>query len=229
MAARTRVTLIIFDFDGVVADSEHLAMSVLAEGLSGLGLPTTADEAVQLYMGKGLADCVQAMETRLGFPQPDGFMAARIEQVHRRVVAEVEPVQGLLPFLTAFAHVRRCIASSSKLDYIGRCLDRMSLADWFEHRFSGHDVERGKPHPDLFLKAAATLGISPSDCVVIEDSPTGVVAGKAGGMFTFGLCAGRHVKRGHADRLTEAGADMIAESFDQIAEVLRLKTAPAIQ
>ena len=219
--------LIIFDFDGVVADSEHLAMSVMAEGLSGLGLPTTTDEAVQLYMGKGLADCVQSMEARLGSPLPDGFMAARIEQVHSRVVAEVEPVQGLLTFLRAFAPVQRCIASSSKLDYIGHCLDRMSLADWFEHRFSGHDVERGKPHPDLFLKAAATLGIAPSDCVVIEDSPTGVVAGKAAGMFTFGLCAGRHVRPGHADRLTEAGADMIAESFDQIAVVLSLRIASA--
>ena len=63
---------------------------------------------------------------------------------------------------------------------------------------------------------------------MIEDSPTGVEAGKAAGMFTFGLCAGRHIRRGHADRLTEAGADMIAESFDQIAEVLRLKIASAI-
>jgi HAD superfamily hydrolase (TIGR01509 family) len=221
--------LIIFDFDGVVADSEHLAMRVLAESLSGLGLPTTADEAVQLYMGKGLVDCVQSMEARLGSPLPDGFMAAQIERVHRLVIAEVEPVQSLPDFLTAFAHVQRCIASSSKLDYIGRCPDRMLLSDWFEHRFSGHDVERGKPHPDLFLKAAATMGVSPSDCVVIEDSPTGVVAGKAAGMFTVGLCAGRHIGRGHADRLTEAGADMIAESFAQIAEVLRLKTAPAIR
>ena len=213
--------LIIFDFDGVVADSEHLAMTVLAEGLSGLGLPTTTDEAVQLYMGKSFADCAQAMEAQLGSPLPAGFLAAQVEQVHRRVLAEVEPVQGLPPFLTAFSDVRRCIASSSKLDYIGRCLDRMVLADWFKHRFSGHDVEREKPHPDLFLKAAATLGVSPPDCVVIEDSPTGVMAGKAAGMFTFGLCAGKHIRRGHADRLTAAGADMIAESFDQIAEVLR--------
>jgi beta-phosphoglucomutase-like phosphatase (HAD superfamily) len=221
--------LIIFDFDGVVADSEHLAMLVLAEGLSGLGLPTTADEAVQLYMGLGLADCVRAMEAQLGSPLPDGFMAARLEQVRSRVVAEVEPVQGLTTFLTEFAHVPRCIASSSRLDYIGLCLNRMLLADWFEHRFSGHDVERGKPHPDLFLKAAATLAVSPSDCVVIEDSPTGVMAGKAAGMFTFGLYAGRHIGRGQADRLTEAGADMIAESFDQIAEVLRPKIARAIR
>jgi HAD superfamily hydrolase (TIGR01509 family) len=196
------VKLIIFDFDGVVADSEHLAMTVMAEGLCGLGLPTTTDEAVQHYMGKSFADCRHAMEVRLGTPLPDGFLAAQVERVHRRVLAEVEPVQGLANFLTAFAHVQRCIASSSRLDYIGRCLDRMVLADWFEHRFSGHDVERGKPHPDLFLKAAATLGIAPSDCVVIEDSPTGVVAGKAAGMFTFGLCAGRHVRPGHADRLT---------------------------
>jgi len=218
------VRLIIFDFDGVVADSEYLAMSVMAEGLSGLGLPTTADEAVQLYMGKSFADCAQSMEAQLGSPLPEGFLATQVEQVHRRVVAEVEPVEGLRAFLTAFAHVPRCIASSSRLDYIGRCLDRMSLADRFEHRFSGHDVRRGKPHPDLFLKAAATLGVAPSDCVVIEDSPTGVIAGKAAGMFTFGLCAGRHVRQDHAERLTEAGADRIAESFDQIAAALRLRT-----
>jgi HAD superfamily hydrolase (TIGR01509 family) len=204
-------------------------MPVMAEGLCGLGLPTTTDEAVQHCMGKSFADCMQAMEARIGSPLPDGFLAAQVERVHSRVLAEVEPVQSLRDFLTAFAHVRRCIASSSKLDYIGRCLDRMVLSDWFEHRFSGHDVKRGKPHPDLFLKAAAALGISPSDCVVIEDSPTGVMAGKAAGMFTFGLCAGRHVRRGHADRLSEAGADVIAESFDQIAEVLRLKIASAIQ
>lgn len=223
------MSLIIFDFDGVVADSEHLAMLVLAEGLCGLGLRTTADEAVQLYMGLGLADCVRAMETRLGSPLPEGFMATQIAQVHSRVLAEATPVQGLTAFLTAFAHLRRCIASSSKLDYIARCLDTMLLADWFEHRFSGHDVERGKPHPDLFLKAAATLGVSPSDCVVIEDSPTGVAAGKAAGMLTFGLCAGRHIGPGHADRLAEAGADAIAESFDQIAAVLRHKITVANQ
>lgn len=219
-----RVRLIIFDFDGVVADSEYLAMTVMAEGLCGLGLPTTTDEAVQLYMGKSFADCAVAMEAQLGSPLPDGFLAGRVAEVHRRVVAEVEPVQGLLPFLATFADVTRCIASSSRLDYIDRCLDRMALADRFEHRFSGHDVKRGKPHPDLFLKAAATLDVPPSDCVVIEDSPTGVLAGKAAGMFTFGLCAGRHIRQGHADRLTEVGADRIAESFDQIAEVLRRKS-----
>jgi beta-phosphoglucomutase-like phosphatase (HAD superfamily) len=156
-------------------------------------------------------------------------MTTQIERVHSHVVAKVEPVQGLTTFLTAFAHIPRCIASSSKLDYIDRCPDRMLLAGWFEHRFSGHDVERGKPHPDLFLKAAATLAVWPSDCVVIEDSPTGVAAGEAAGMFTFGLCAGRHIGAGHADRLTAAGADMIAESFDQIAEALRPKIARAIE
>jgi beta-phosphoglucomutase-like phosphatase (HAD superfamily) len=229
MHARTGVRLIIFDFDGVVADSEHLAMSVLAEGVSELGLPTTADEAVQLYMGKGLADCVQSMEAQLGSPLPDGVHGSPDRTSAQPSGRRGRAGPGPAPFFMAFAHVQRCIASSSKLDYIGRCLNRMLLADWFEHRFSGHDVERGKPHPDLFLKPAATLGISPSDCVVIEDSPTGVVAGKAAGMFTFGLCAGRHVKRGHADRLTEAGADMIAESFDSDRRGSAPQDRPALQ
>ena len=76
--------LIIFDFDGVVADSEYLAMQVMAEGLTGLGLPTTADEAVRLYMGKNFADCARSMEAELGSPLPDGFLAAQVEKVHSR-------------------------------------------------------------------------------------------------------------------------------------------------
>jgi HAD superfamily hydrolase (TIGR01509 family) len=220
----TAVGLIIFDFDGVIADSEYLSNLILAEGLSGIGLPTTVDQAIELYMGRRWADCLPLMEELRGSPLPEDFLAAQIQQVHSRLVTEVKPVQGLRPFLTAFPHTARCIASSGKLDYIGRCLDQMQLAECFEHRFSAHDVMRGKPHPDLFLKAAATLAVHPSECVVIEDSPMGVRAGKAAGMFTFGLCAGGHIRQGHADRLVEAGADMVAEGFDQIADALRSRT-----
>ena len=212
--------LIIFDFDGVIADSEYLAHLVLAEGLNGIGLPTTVDQAIQLYSGRLWAECVPLMEERCGSRLPEGFISAQIEHVYRRVIAEVEPVPGLNQFLTALHHIPRCIASSSRLDYIGHCLDRMQLAHWFPHRFTGYDVERGKPHPDLFLKAAATLAVSPSDCLVIEDSLMGVAAGKAAGMLTFGLCAGRHIRQGHAERLAAAGADMVVTGFDQIAEAL---------
>lgn len=212
--------LIIFDFDGVVADSELAANHILAEGLTRIGSPTTAEEAIRLYMGRRWADCVPLMEARLGAPLPEGFVVAQVDETHARVVAEVQAVPGVEAFLQRFAHVPRCIASSSRLDYIGKCLDRMALAAWFEHRFSAHDVARGKPHPDLFLKAAATLGADPSACVVIEDSPMGVRAGKAAGMRTIGLCAGGHILDGHAEGLALAGADQVARSYDEVARLL---------
>ena len=212
--------LIIFDFDGVVADSELAANRMLAEGLSRIGLATTTEQAIRLYMGRRWADCQPEMEARHGRPLPEGFVAAHIAEVHARLVAEVEAVPGVRGFLERFAHVPRCIASSSKLGYIGQSLDRLALADWFEHRFSGQDVERGKPFPDLFLKAAATLGAEPDDCVVIEDSPMGVRAGKAAGMRTIGLCAGGHILDDHAERLFEAGADHVVASYEDVARLL---------
>jgi HAD superfamily hydrolase (TIGR01509 family) len=219
--------LIIFDFDGVVADSERLANQVLAEGLCRIGLATTTEDAMHLYMGRRWADCIPLMEQRRGSPLPGGFLAAQIAEAHARLVADARPVAGVGAFLERFAHAPRCIASSSKLDYIGQSLDRMALAHWFEHRFSGQDVERGKPHPDLFLKAAATLGAEPADCIVIEDSPMGVMAGKAAGMLTIGLCAGGHVGHSHAERLAEAGADMVKASYADLAPSLEPMFAAA--
>lgn len=212
--------LIIFDFDGVVADSELAANRILAEGLTRIGLATSVEQALRLYMGRRWADCAPQMEERLGGPLPEGFAAGVIAEVHARLAEEVEAVPGVHRFLGRFAHVPRCIASSSKLDYIGVCLRRMALAHWFEHRFSAHDVARGKPHPDLFLKAASTLGAEPDHCVVIEDSPMGVMAGKAAGMRTIGLCAGSHVLDDHAERLAQAGADHVAASYDEVARLL---------
>jgi beta-phosphoglucomutase-like phosphatase (HAD superfamily) len=123
-------------------------------------------------------------------------------------------------FLVEFGHIPRCIASSGTLEYITQVLDCVGLAHWFEHRFSGQDVARGKPFPDLFLKAAEAFAIEPIDCVVIEDSPAGVAAGRAAGMHTIGLCAGGHILDGHSERLREAGADGIASSFRHVAELL---------
>lgn len=213
--------LIIFDFDGVIADSELAANRMLAEALTRIGLQTTTEQAIRLYMGRRWADCVPAMEARLGSPLPEGFLAAHMAEVHEKVPAAVQAVPGVEAFLERFAHVPRCIASSSRLDHIGKCLDRMALAGWFEHRFSAHDVPRGKPHPDLFLKAAAALGAESDRCVVIEDSLMGVMAGKAAGMRTIGLCAGGHVLGDHAERLVEAGADEVAHSYAEVARLLQ--------
>ena len=212
--------LIIFDFDGVVADSELLANQVLAEGLTRIGMATTTEQAIRLYMGRRWRDCQAAIEERHGARLPEGFVAEQVAEAHARIATSLKPVPGVEAFLQRFAHVPRCIASSSKQESIAVSLDRMGMTHWFEHRFSGNDIERGKPHPDLFLLAAATLGAEASDCVVIEDSPMGVLAGKAAGMLTLGLCAGGHILEGHAERLREAGADHVVGGYDAVAAIV---------
>jgi HAD superfamily hydrolase (TIGR01509 family) len=211
--------LIIFDFDGVVADSERLANQVLAEGLSAIGMATTVEESLHLYMGKRWRDCEAAIVERHGRPLPDGFIEDQREAVHAQLSAGMTAVPGVETFIQKFAHTPRCIASSSTLEWIGDSLDHMGLAHWFEHRFSGHDIERGKPHPDLFLLAASTMGCAPADCIVIEDSVMGVTAGKAAGMLTIGLLAGSHIIYGHAERLAAAGADHVVASYEDVARI----------
>ncbi|WP_425994423.1 HAD family hydrolase [Caulobacter sp. DWR1-3-2b1] len=216
--------LIIFDFDGVIADSEAPANEILAESLTAIGAPTTTEDAIRLYMGRRWLDCAPIMEECLGSVLPEGFLETHIATVHARLKAEVTPVPGVLDFLHRHADIPRCIGSSSKLDYIGQSLDRMAMSHWFEHRFSGHDVPRGKPHPDLFLKAAATLNTSTADCLVIEDSPPGVMAGKAAGMKTIGPCAGSHILDGHWRRLEDAGADHVVASYAEIDPLIMALT-----
>jgi HAD superfamily hydrolase (TIGR01509 family) len=211
--------LIIFDF-GVVADSERLANTVLAEGLSAIGMPTTVEESLRLYMGKRWRDCQAAIEERHGVVLPDGFIDQQRALVQSRSATGMRPVPGVEAFIERFCDTPRCIASSSTQDWIAQSLEQMGLAHRFEHRFSGHDIERGKPHPDLFLLAASTLGVPAAECVVIEDSVMGVTAGKAAGMLTIGLCAGGHIIDGHAQRLEGAGADHVVSSFDDVAAII---------
>ena len=212
--------LIIFDFDGVVADSELVANQVLAKGLTAIGMPTTLQQAIDRYMGKRWRDCQAAIEAHHGAPLPEGFIEAQrlavIDQLKRGMTA----VPGVEAFIDRFAEVPRCIASSSTQEWIGASLEHMGLAHRFEHRFSGHDIARGKPHPDLFLLAASTLRVPPEACVVIEDSVSGVLAGRAAGMLTIGLLAGGHITGGHAERLKAAGADHVVASYDAVAAIV---------
>jgi beta-phosphoglucomutase-like phosphatase (HAD superfamily) len=92
----------------------------------------------------------------------------------------------------------------------------------FEGRvFSASNVERGKPHPDIFLHAAEQLGIAPGDCIVIEDSVGGVTAGRAAGATVIGLTAASHIQPGHDARLKQAGADHAVASFAELDRAIR--------
>jgi HAD superfamily hydrolase (TIGR01509 family) len=172
--------LIIYDFDGVIADSEVLANAVLAEIVTELGRPTTLEDSYHLYMGKRFAEVIAAVEASVGVPLPDGFAAVYQARTLERFRRDLRTVAGAREHIAAFPDTPMCIASSSSPDRLTMCLDVLGLQPVFEpHVFSASSVARGKPHPDIFLHAAERMGVNPSLCIVIEDSASGVEAGTA--------------------------------------------------
>lgn len=215
------MTLLIFDFDGVIADSELIANDSLAAALGEIGLPTTRAEAIGAYMGRRWDDCAALIEEKLGRPLPEDFAERRRARGRARMEAELEAVAGVHEFLARNAGIPRCIASSSSFEWLDFALARFGLTQDFAGRlFSGTQVEHGKPAPDLFLLAARTMGHAPSDTLVIEDSPAGIRAAVAAGMTAIGLTAGSHAGDGHAALLRTAGAHHIAATYDEVDALL---------
>ena len=209
--------LIIFDYDGVVADSEVLNSTVMAEQLTAIGLPTTLDEVLAAYMGKRWRDNRPVVEAALGRPCPDDFHTNWFSTCRTRAPTHLKPVPGLIDFVAGRTEAR-CIASSSGPDWIGVGLALFGLTDHFDGAvFTGLNVERGKPHPDIFLHAARNMDVDPARVLVIEDSEAGVTAGVAAGMTVVGLTAGGHIRDGHAERLAARGAHHLADSYAAVA------------
>ena len=212
--------LIVFDFDGVIADSEILANTVLAEFVTELGVSMTVEDALRTFMGKRLADVLASIGTTIGRP----LGAEAVEEFQRRTLARfrthLREVSGVRGYLQSVAHVDCCIASASSPDRLTVCLDVLGLAARFgTHVYSASMVPRGKPHPDLFLHAAAQFGVTPETAIVIEDSPHGVRAGIAAGMTTIGFLGASHIRSGHDAWLVDAGAHHIARTYDDVAEI----------
>lgn len=209
--------LIIFDYDGVVADSEVLNSTVMAEQLTAIGLPTTLDEVLAAYTGKRWRDNRPVVEAVLGRPCPDDFHTTWFSTCRTRAPTHLKPVPGLIDFVAERTEAR-CIASSSGPDWIGVGLELFGLTAHFDGAvFTGLNVERGKPHPDIFLHAARNMDVDPARVLVIEDSEAGVTAGVAAGMTVVGLTAGGHVRDGHAERLRGRGAHYLADSYAAVA------------
>ncbi|MEM7068473.1 MAG: HAD-IA family hydrolase [Pseudomonadota bacterium] len=217
--------LIIFDFDGVIADSEYLANLVLAECVSELGVPTTLEESYQQYMGKRFEDVLTAVETTIGKPLPDTFPAEYQQRTLDQFRVDLKPVSGALEFLREFHDLPVCIASSSSPDRLRLCIEVLGIGNRFaDNVYSASMVERGKPFPDIFLHAASEMGHLPKDCVVIEDSPSGVEAGIAAGMTVIGLTAASHIQPDHAEKLRASGAHYIASNYGKAADLMRIIT-----
>jgi HAD superfamily hydrolase (TIGR01509 family) len=219
----TRYDLVIFDFDGVVADSELLANTLLADYLTSLGKPTTVDDSIRLFMGKRAEDIAALALQWVGRTDIENFSAAYRDYSRPRMLAEVQPVPGAEAFLAQSAGLARCVASSSRMQWLDHNVDKFGFRGHFgQNLFSATEVKNGKPAPDIFLLAAARMGVDPQRCIVLEDSPAGVTGAKAAGMTAVGFVGGSHIRGDHRDRLTAAGANTIAESYGDVAKLLSL-------
>jgi beta-phosphoglucomutase-like phosphatase (HAD superfamily) len=219
---------LIFDFDGVIADSEILANAVLAEALCRLGLPTSLDQSLATYLGKRWPEVVAKAQTDLGRPLPENFAEDLKTAIHDRFRRDLTEVRGAGAFIAKFALLPRAIASSSSADRLKLCLEVLGLTDAFGGNvFSADLVTHGKPDPAIYLLAAARLKVAPAGCIVIEDSAGGVRAGLAAGMTVIGLTAASHLASGHDGTLKNAGAHHIATSWNEVDAIMtRLLATP---
>lgn len=219
----TRFDALLFDFDGVLIESESLGNRHLADYLTGIGHPTTAEESMARFMGLSGTDFLGAVETWIGRPIPDDFRAARSAEDERCLREGIAEVAGAVAFVRALpATLKRAVVSSSRVRWIATHLDHLDLRDAFgEHLYSGAEhVARGKPNPDLYWLAAEKLGVAIERCAIIEDSPVGATGAVASGAFVIGLVAGEHCAPDHGERLRAIGVNAVARDFAEVTALL---------
>ena len=182
--------LVIFDCDGVLVDSEPIAVRTHARVLAELGWPITEQEVIERFVGRSTASINELIEARLG-ARLTAEADRRFTRLHAEAVdAGLLAVDGIADVLTEIG-IPVCVASSGSHDKMRHTLGRTGLYEYFTGRiFSATEVARGKPAPDLFLHAAARMGTDPAACLVVEDSRYGVQAARAAGMRAFGYAGG---------------------------------------
>ena len=219
----SRFDAVLFDCDGVLVDSEPITNGVLRAMLEERGWVLTADECMRLFIGKALKDEAALIEARTGqlltAQWLAGFRARRNAALERDLVA-IRNAEAAVQTLHARLDGRIACASGADLFKVKLQLEKVGLMRWFEGRvFSGHDLPRSKPFPDVYLAAAAAVGVAPPRCAVVEDTTTGVRAGVAAGATVFGYSP---PEAGHdaPQALRDAGAAAIFTDMAHLPSLL---------
>lgn len=216
-------TLVIFDCDGVLIDSEMLACTVQSRLFTGMGYPISPGEVMDRFVGLSARDMCAAIETALGRPLPDTYPARSAEALELAFRTDLAAVAGMPDLVARLARSRHpiCVASSSSPERLALTLGLVGLRDLFApHIFSATMVVAGKPAPDLFLHAATRMAADTSRSVVVEDSAAGIQAARAAGMTAIGFTGGSHCGSGHADRLRAAGAHLVVNTAAELSAAL---------
>ena len=216
------ISQVIFDCDGVLIDSEILSFAVDEQLLPDYGVNLTAGELAQTFGGVAYGEMIHAINSRFETQIDAVCYQERCEALLASMFeTELRAIEGI-PELLASLCVPYALASGSDLARLDLCLGLTGLTDFFEDRvFSAEQVKHGKPAPDVFLLAAKMCGWQPEECLVIEDSPSGIVAAKAAGMRSVGFLGGAHRTVDDATALRAAGAEYVAGNSTDLQGYLR--------
>ncbi|HEY8048663.1 MAG TPA: HAD family phosphatase [Ramlibacter sp.] len=215
---------ILFDCDGVLVDSERITNGVLRDMLEEIGWKLSREECMRIFVGKAVKDEAGLIEAHTGQPLTEEWMVRFRERRNVRLAEEVAPIHGAVDAvreLHAQLAGRIACASGADRPKVEMQLMKCGMFEFFEGRiFSGHELPRSKPAPDVYLAAAASLSVPPSRCLVIEDTITGVTAGIEAGATVWGYSP---PEAGHdtADALRRAGASFVFTRMHDLARFFR--------
>ena len=214
---------VLFDCDGVLVDSEPITNGVLRKMLEERGWTLSAQECMRLFVGKAVIDERALIESKTGKPLTDDWMASFRARRNQGLIRDLQPIRNAVAAVERI-HQRYAgrIACASGADRfkVELQLKKVGLMRYFAGRiFSGHELPRSKPAPDVYLAAAAALSVRPDRCAVVEDTVTGVVAGVAAGATVYGYSP---PEAGHdaPDALRQAGAVLVFTDMSQLATLI---------
>ncbi|MGF1629334.1 MAG: HAD family hydrolase [Kiloniellaceae bacterium] len=192
--AAAPIGLVIFDCDGVLVDSEPLAMRVLLQLLSDAGAVLVPEEAYEAFLGRSLASVCEILRRDYDVALGDDALERMRRDLNAAIRSDLQPIPGITETLETLGRPF-CVASSSQVERIRLSLQVTGLAGYFgDDVFSATMVAHGKPAPDLFLYAAERMQVEPGRCMVVEDSPAGVSAALQAGMRVVGFTGGSHAR-----------------------------------
>lgn len=219
--------LIIFDCDGVLVDSEPIAVAVLCDVIRNAGHVIEEQTAYDLFLGRSMATISETIAAQFGMDFSGPHLESSREMMSARFRAELKAIAGIRETLETLPH-RRCVASSSRPERIRLSLEITGLLDLLAPAiYSATMVKRGKPAPDLFLYAARQMAVEPERCIVIEDSPAGIRAAQAAGMRVYGFAGGSHAEAGrlHA-AFEELKPDLVFDDMRLLPSLLAETVTP---
>lgn len=210
------IKCIIFDCDGVLVDTEKIGNEILLSMAAEHGFEMKIEDAYRNFNGRNLKDCFRHIEEAIAKKLPESFENEYREKSFNAFKTQVQPMEGVIDFIDSL-EIPYCVASSGPVEKIRLNLETAGLLDKFENKiFSSYQIKSWKPDPGIFLHAAKEMGFSVQDCIVVEDSKAGVIAGKSGGFAVYGLA-----NENNKIDLLEEGA-IVFENFEQLRQLTGL-------